>query len=116
MQLKQRLDEEFKTCRQAKTKELQDVQTRYDTVRQKHLALTQKKESINYNLQVAMKTLEERQEEIITLNEAKDEAQNKIDEDISKIVALRTQLTEGGDNMETLEQQIYELSVQNRNH
>ena len=51
-----------------------------------------------------MKNLEERQEEIITLNEAKDEAQTKIDEDISKIVALRTQLTEGGDNMETLEQ------------
>lgn len=34
---------------------------------------------------------------------------------MSKIVAAKAKLTEGGENMEVLEHQIYELSIQNRN-
>ena len=40
LHLKQRLDEEFKQCKQKKEKELYEVQTRFDSVRQKHLEFT----------------------------------------------------------------------------
>lgn len=40
---------------------------------------------------------------MLSLNEAKEDAQKKLDEDVSKIVALKAELTEAGDNMETLE-------------
>ena len=63
-----------------------------------------------------MQSLEQRQEEMLSLNESKEEGQKKLDQDVSKIVALKAQLTEAGDNMEQLEHQIYELSIQNRNH
>ena len=53
---------------------------------------------------------------MLSLNEQKEEGQKKLDQDVSKIVALKAQLTEAGDNMEQLEHQIYELSIQNRNH
>jgi len=79
------------------------------------LELKQKKESMDYQLQLAMSTLEERQEEVLRLNESKETLQKKLDEDISKIVALRSSLSEGTFNMETLEHQIYELSIQNLN-
>ena len=84
-------------------------------VRQRHLELNQKKESINYQLQQAIANLEERQEAMLTLNDNKENLQKKIDEDVSKIVAMKAELTEGGDNMEQLDYQIYELSIQNRN-
>ena len=58
-----------------------------------------------------MQLLEERQEAVITLNEAKEKLQKQIDEDLSKIVELKATLTEGGDGMEVLEHQIYELSI-----
>lgn len=48
---------------------------------------------------------------MITLNEAKEKLQKQIDEDLSKIVELKATLTEGGDGMEVLEHQIYELSI-----
>lgn len=79
------------------------------------MELKQKKESMDYQLQLAMSTLEERQEEVLRLNESKETLQKKLDEDISKIVALRSSLSEGTFNMETLEHQIYELSIQNLN-
>lgn len=54
-------------------------------------------------MQVAIRTLEEGQEEMIGLNEAKDEHEKKISDDLTKIVASKAKLTEGGENMETLE-------------
>lgn len=57
--MKQRLDEEFKQCKQKKEKELLEVQNRFDIVRQRHLEFTQKKESIDYQLQAAMRSIEE---------------------------------------------------------
>lgn len=70
--MKQKVDEEFKCARQRKEKELQESQARYDLIRQRHLELSQKKESTNYQLQQAMTLLEERQEAIITLSETKE--------------------------------------------
>ena len=52
---------------------------------------------------------------MISLNEQKEQQQKKIGDDLTKIVASKAKLTEGGENMETLEHQIYELSIQNRN-
>ena len=40
---------------------------------------------------------------MLSLNEQKEEGQKKLDQDVSKIVALKAQLTEAGDNMEQLE-------------
>ena len=40
---------------------------------------------------------------MIGLNESKDEHQKKIGGDLTKIVAYKAKLTEGGENMETLE-------------
>ena len=62
-----------------------------------------------------MKVLEERQDELISLNESKDEWQKKIDEDVSKIVQLKANLSEGTENMEQLEHLIYEMSIENNN-
>ena len=50
-----------------------------------------------------MRNLEEGQEEMISLNEQKDQQQKKIGDDLTKIVASKAKLTEGGENMETLE-------------
>ena len=52
---------------------------------------------------------------MISLGEKKDEHLKKIEDDLSQIVARKAKLTEGGENMETLEHQIYELSISNRN-
>ena len=109
------MDDEFKVSRQKKERELIETQALYDQTRQRHLELTQKKESINYQLQAAIRTLEEGQDEMISLNEKKEEHQKKIADDLSQIVARKAKLTEGGENMETLEHQIYELSISNRN-
>ena len=40
---------------------------------------------------------------MLSLNEQKEEGQKKLDQDVSKIVTLKAQLTEAGDNMEQLE-------------
>ena len=40
---------------------------------------------------------------MLTLNDNKENLQKKIDEDVSKIVAMKAELTEGGDNMEQLD-------------
>ena len=61
-----------------------------------------------------MRALEERQEELISLNEQKDVWQKKLDEDVSKIVELKANLSEGTENMEQLEHLIYEMSMQNK--
>ena len=36
-----------------------------------------------------MQSLEQRQEEMLSLNESKEEGQKKLDQDVSKIVALK---------------------------
>ena len=61
-----------------------------------------------------MRNLEELQEDIIGLSETKEEISQRIKDDLSKIVALKEKLTQGGDGMDKLEHQIYELSIQNR--
>ena len=58
-----------------------------------------------------MRQMEERQEDLISLTEKRDQTNQKISDDLGKIVALKAMLTEGGDSMENLEHQIYELSV-----
>ena len=58
--MKQKLDEDLKSVKQAKEQVLQEAQTKYEAVRRKHFEMNQKKESINFQLQNAMKVLEER--------------------------------------------------------
>ena len=48
---------------------------------------------------------------MLSLNEAREEVQKRLDEDVSKIVELKANLSEGTQNMDQLEHQIYELSI-----
>ena len=51
-----------------------------------------------------MRNLEERQLEQLSLSEKQEELEKKVNEDVSRIVALKASLTEGGDGVDKLEQ------------
>ena len=63
-----------------------------------------------------MRVLEEHQEEMLALREAREGLAKKINEDVSKIVAQKANMTEDGNRTEELEHEIMTLQVQNEKY